>query len=127
MPYVASYKILQELQSIINLQNNSLATSLADFLKLKNPNYHFNFKGEFADLLKDFFKDKKDDYYCYSYDYAKDAKSIEITFLQLQRIMAHIDARRNPELYDILNPIFITAEVSHQKSVFLYGRNRVAK
>jgi len=75
----------------------------------------------FAKALKEFLKEEKSTYYFYGYN-PINAKSIEIKFFQLLQIMAHIDSRRYPSLYDTLNSIFISAEISNQKSIFLYGR-----
>ncbi len=78
---------------------------------------------EFRDMLSNFLKCRKDDYY-FSGRESVDATSLQIEVSQLAQILAYLDIRENNNSYDILNSVYLSAIGTGQKSVYLYGRMR---
>ena len=79
---------------------------------------------EFTQLLSEFLKDKKDDYY-FSGREPIDAKNLEISITQLERIISYVDSRQYDSIHKNLNFVYQSAIGSFQKLVFLYGRTRI--
>ena len=79
----------------------------------------------FTKQLYAFLKEKKDDYYFYGYQ-PLDAKYLEITITQLEKILKEISRinRKHPTLYETINEVYQAGITTKQTSVFLYGRYR---
>ena len=79
----------------------------------------------FAKQLYDYLKEKKDDYYFYGYQ-PLDVSYLEITIIQLERILAELSRvnKKHQTLHETINEVYQAGITTNQTSVVLYGRNR---